>query len=206
MNYKALAAVIFSFIITGCTSAPPKMTIDTLAASALKGQTLHIQQADKSSFMYQTATAQIAGSMFGAIGGAIAADAAISNGKNLTTSIGLEDPAQSIEAKLATKLVNSYQMASVEKNDSKTPTHTGISLDVKTSGWGTQLDAMNYIVLYSADMELKDSTGKLLARGSCSHTTDKASYTSFNKIAANNGAWLKREMEAAVNKCAADML
>lgn len=206
---KLVLALVVAAGATGCTTVQ-KVSLDTGAGAAMKGQTLVQTTRSMPDFAAMSATKGAFG-MLGAL-------AAVSEGKDLVKANQIADPAVAISAALAQHLqagrdvqlvtpavlVNSTepgQIAAAAKGKAR------YVLDVQTINWGFSYfptDWTHYRVQHSAQVRLVEvQTGALLAQGTCSYfpqSNDGA--PTYDELVNNQAAGLKAQMERIAGECA----
>jgi hypothetical protein len=209
--------VLFTLIVNGCV-AVRDLPIDQSVIPTLRGKSVITVKRTMPGFSAMTADKMAAGSLFGAIGGAVAGASMIRSGNTLVKENNISDPAYEIAERIARAMETKYGI-----------TYTGISkaevadddisklaalyktnsfvLDVRTVNWGFlyyPLYWTKYRVIYAARMRLIDTNSAgVVAEGGCYRLPDKIDTApTYEELLENSANRLKSEIEDAVIDCA----
>ena len=204
--------------VTAC--APSLIALDPgVRAQLPSASAIHVivYPADPPPLM--TAKALAAGSMFGAIGGAVVGARAGVIGKELMAKHNVEDLSTQLAVTLIEQLKPtlptieraSITPASREIDDLKKTGLRPFVLDIGTSGsifyYGSNL--ARYRLIYSALVRLVDTEqGRVLWQGFCKLTggDDPTQAPTLNELEADDGIAYRRLLAEATSTCATDLL
>ena len=189
-------------LFQGCASNPPssKYTpVDAATAVALQGHDVQLLVKPTPSFVHMTAGDQATmtvGMLFGAIGGVVAATAAIkhsqSAGQALVLENGIADPTTLLSEKVRELLTTKY--GSVIGS-------SGYAVTVATDHWALAKGA----VVFNASVSVtsgETASGKPLALGQCRYrSSNAANAPPEDELLANHAEKLKLELGTALDRC-----
>lgn len=203
-------------MISGCASVR-HIPIEQSAISKIAGKEVVVVKRPMPDFGAMTPGKAAVGSLFGAIGGAVAGASMVSAGNSLVQENGIPDPAydiaeelaRSMEAKYGTKhaevgssIISDDEPSSVAAAYKTIP----LALDIKTFMWGfayfpTSWD--KYRILYSARLRLIDtSTANVIAEGYCSSVPEKTDGApTYDELVGNGASRLTAEINKAARYC-----
>lgn len=215
--YIQLTTFIFSLVIvSGCVSVQ-NLPIEAGVASNLAGKQLVVVKRPVPDFGAMTPGRMAAGSLFGAVGGAVAGASMVSAGNTLVQENQIPDPSYEIAEEIGRALEARYGIkyigigTSVIKDDNPGSvtaayTSTPLALDIRTYNWGFAYLPFNwnrYRVLYHARLRLIDTGGdKVIAEGGCSRFSGGISEPpNYDELVENSAIRLKDELKQAAKFC-----
>jgi len=194
--------------MTACVSVN-KQAMNAKATTELKGQSITYTNRKKPDFAAMTAGK----ATFALIGAVVA----ISDGNQLVASQNIADPADAIAVGLIKVLENAHGVHVVtppptvsanEAPEIAANVHGAARfvVDAQTINWGFNYfptDWSHYRVLYNAKVRLIDTeTKSVVAEGFCKYVpASAANAPTYEELMANEVAWLKNELNAAVGEC-----
>ncbi len=171
-------------------------------------------------FVLASAGKVAAGSLFGIVGGAVAANSMTKAGQEMIATLGVTDPAVDVRDRLAKKLESDFGLASKVETapasdalpELKKAFTDGAVLDTRTMGW--QLiyypgDWGHHYLIYGGRARLlRMSDGKVLWEGKCFRKLpdEKTNRHTVDDYRANNGELLKERVQQATNGCADELI
>lgn len=206
-----LAVVFLLASLVSCVSNK-QVPLSQADAARMKGNEVMTTQRKKPPFGAMTAGKVAAGSLFGAVGGAIAGASMMSAGDKIVATNGIQDPAGQISRELVTALAQARGLkiaireANVTKEDPKaiaaSAAGSDFLLDVRTVNWSFVYFPANwarYRVIYSVKLRLIDTrTGKVIAEGFHARIPEKTGNSpDYDALVANGAAVIKAELSAA---------
>lgn len=214
---KCLMPAVLALALGGCASAAKTVKAPDSELAIARGQPLIVVTHEKPSFSAMTANKVAMGSLFGAVGGAIAGASMASAGDEIVATNGIEDPAKTISARLANHYAARLQPASIQHIGGPAPEKPeelaafvggkGVVADVKTEGWMFGYFPSSwgrYRVMYNARVRLIDaSSGKVIGQVPCNFTSDEDSNLApdYDQLLYNGAALLKSKLGAAALHC-----
>ena len=209
-NLLALALVTTAPLLTSCAATKEIPLSDS---SALRGKTLVRVTRKTPAFSAMTATKMGVGSAFGAIGGAIAAATAVSEGNQIVRENHVEDPAVSMSRDLATGMSKTYGMklagdrhveATEPADIAKACSGADYALDARTINWSLMYfpgQLRTYRVIYSSQLRLIDCrSGQVVAQGFNLRDPQEEEHSySYDGLVENGANNLKKESKIAGN-------
>jgi hypothetical protein len=215
---KKALIVASALALGGCAGMTP-VQVDQNSANAFQGATLTTVTYKKPPFTATTYGRIVIGSVFGAVGGAVAAAKSISAGDQIVQENQIADPAEGMAAEVTPKIVARLKAASsvtLADQDPKDNTqlsaalgNKGVVLDVQTINWMFlyfPLDWTHYHVMYAARARLIDaSNGKTIGLVPCNYDSgdDKMPPPNYDTLLADHAAILKAKLAAAASACTA---
>lgn len=203
-------------LLAGCATVDVVKVSESQRAS-LEGQPLTVVYHPQPSFTASNAGKVAAGSLFGAIGGAIAGASMNSAGNEIVATYSVQDPAAAIASRLG-PAYGSHLRASVTQSASAPSSDepaqlsqqaggTGAVFDVRTLSWMFQYFPTNwthYRVVYAARARLIDArSGQVIGQAPCNYqSNDEAGAPTYDELLANNAAILKAALAKAAENCA----
>lgn len=214
---KCLTLAALALALGGCASAAKTVKAPDSELAVARGQPLIVVTHEKPSFSAMTANKVAMGSLFGAVGGAIAGASMASAGDEIVASNGIEDPAKAISGRLANHYAARLQPASIQHIGGPAPEQPtelaafvggkGVVADVKTLGWMFGYFPSSwgkYRVMYNARVRLIDaSSGKVIGQVPCNFTSDEDSDLApdYDQLLYNGAALLKSKLGTAALHC-----
>lgn len=215
--YVQLATLIFCLaMFSGCVSVQ-SLPIEQGVASNLFGKHLVVVKRPVPDFGAMTPGRMAAGSLFGAVGGAVAGASMISAGNTVVQENQIPDPSYEIAEEIGRAMEAKYGVkyigvgTSVIKDDNTASVtaaygSTTLALDIRTYNWGFAYLPFNwdrYRVLYHARLRLIDTAAdKVLAEGGCSRSSEQTSDTpNYDELVENGAIRLKNELKQAAKFC-----
>jgi hypothetical protein len=209
--------VLCASIVNGCVTVRDS-PIDQSVIPTLGGKSVITVKRTMPDFTAMTADKMAAGSLFGAIGGAVAGVSMIRSGNALVKENHIPDPAYEIAARIARAMETKYGITysgisdaeigddDVSKLAAFYKTHS-FALDIRTINWGFlyyPLYWTKYRLIYAARMRLIDTNSAgVLAEGGCYSLSDKiATAPTYEELLENGATRLKGEIEDIVSNCA----
>jgi hypothetical protein len=204
-------------IVNGCVTVRD-LPIDQGVISTLSGKSIITVKRTMPGFSAMTADKMAAGSLFGAIGGAVAGASMIRSGNALVRENNIPDPAYEIAERIARAMETKYDITYAGISDAEITDddvsklaafhkRTSFALDIRTINWGFlyyPLYWTRYRVIYAARMRLIDTNSAgVLAEGGCYSLRDKIDTApTYEELLENGASRLKAEIEDAVIDCA----
>jgi hypothetical protein len=161
----------------------------------------------------------LAGPMFGIVGALIVEGLAVSDGKDLIKTYGLDDPALRVKERLVAALaerlaLNNVRAVATPVEDIDAKTLSGrfkdaVVLAVQTDEWTLRhLDISPYYgIAYGATARLvKTTDGTILSNASCRLGGKNFARLTMDELKADNGAQLKSRIEQTADLCVEGLL
>jgi hypothetical protein len=209
-----------ALIVAGCATtggvAPNRAEIAKLKDSA----EIRAVTYTPAPFVLMSAGKVATGSLFGIVGGAVAANSMQKAGQALIAEYSVADPAAGIRDRLAGAMESHFGLRATAAEapatdaipDLKTKFGDGAVLDTRTLGW--QLIyypsdwSHHYLVYAGRGRLLRLSDGKVLWEGKCFRKLpdEKGSRKTVDDYRANDGALLKQKVQEAADGCATELL
>ncbi len=202
----------------GCASVNPTIKATPADLGALEGQPLTVVGYPAPSFTAMTAGKVAAGSLFGALGGAIAGSSMNSAGDQIVAQNGVMDPAGSIAARLERDYAMRVRAPGINrvvnpgddsvKAVSQLAGGKGLVFDLRTQAWMFTYFPTSwgrYRVSYVARARLIDAaSGKLIGQVPCQYMSDQDENRAptYDELLASQAALLKSRLESAAVNCA----
>lgn len=214
---KCLMPAVLVLALGGCASAAKTVKAPDSELAVARGQPLIVVTHEKPSFSAMTANKVAMGSLFGAVGGAIAGASMSSAGDEIVATHGIEDPAKTISARLANHYAARLQPASIQHIGGPAPDEAeelaafvggkGVVADVKTVGWMFGYFPSSwgrYRVMYNARVRLIDaSSGRVIGQVPCNFVSDEDSSLApdYDQLLYNGAVLLKSKLNTAAMHC-----
>jgi len=214
---KCLMPAVVALALGGCASAAKTVKAPDSELAIARGQPLIVVTHEKPSFSAMTANKVAMGSLFGAVGGAIAGASMASAGDEIVASNGVEDPAKAISSRLANHYAARLQPASIQHIGGPAPEKPeelaafvggkGVVADVKTLGWMFGYFPSSwgrYRVMYNARVRLIDaSSGRVIGQVPCNFISDEDSNLApdYDQLLYNGAVLLKSKLNTAAMHC-----
>lgn len=214
---KCLMPAVLVLALGGCASAAKTVKAPDSELAVARGQPLIVVTHVKPSFSAMTANKVAMGSLFGAVGGAIAGASMSSAGDEIVATHGIEDPAKTISARLANHYAARLQPASIQHIGGPAPDEPeelaafvggkGVVADVKTVGWMFGYFPSSwgrYRVMYNARVRLIDaSSGRVIGQVPCNFVSDEDSSLApdYDQLLYNGAVLLKSKLSTAAIHC-----
>lgn len=171
-------------------------------------------------FILMSAGKVAAGSLFGIVGGAVAASSMEKAGQEMVATYGVTDPAVGVRDRLATALESDFGLratadaapATDAVPELKAKFGDGAVLDTRTLGW--QLIyypsdwGHHYLIYAGRGRLLRLSDGKVLWEGKCFRKLpdEKGKRKTVDEYRADGGELLKQKVHEAGSGCAEELL
>lgn len=201
----AFVILTAAFTLGGCAS---HQVISAQDKQAMRGKLVIRSTPDREHFMAMTAANSMPGASDNAkmLGEIIAAR----QGNSLVITNQVPDPALQISVSLADSLRTLYGTRTVpepitissKESYAKAQAAATYMLSVRTYEWGTQWGLYDYVV-YQAHASITNiHTKDLVAKAFCrTNTARRPEHLTYNALAANQAALLKRELEWLTQEC-----
>jgi hypothetical protein len=205
------ASLLVLSCLASCVSTK-NVPLSQADGARLKGSNVATTARKTPPFGAMTAGKVAAGSLFGAVGGAIAGTSMVSEGDKIVASNNIQDPAHQISRELVTALSQARGIkvvtpaANITKEDPKAVAAAAGSadfvLDVRTVNWSFVYFPANwarYRVIYSVQLRLIETkTGKVIAEGFHARIPEKTSNSpDYDGLLANGAEVIKTELRTA---------
>lgn len=199
--FKKLVVITAITVLAGCATAPKSKfdAINVETAGVLQGAgTLGIEVAAGKGMAHFTGAEQAmmtTGMLFGAIGGAIGASAAISSanrrGAELARTDNIVNPSEIVAEKMRQRLQSDHRLSTTIAADTR--------LVLSTTNWVKQGNNVGYFVLLKV---IDAQTSNVRTKGECKYFREgKQLAVSSEALLANNAEKLKQEYENAAEHC-----
>jgi len=216
MHVQLMMLLLSLVMVSGCVSLQ-NLPIDQGVANNLFGKQLVVVKREIPDFGAMTPGRMAAGSLFGAIGGAVAGASMVSAGNTLVQDNQIPDPSYEIaeeigramEAKYGLKYIGIGTIIVKDDNSASVAAAyrpTILALDIRTYNWGFAYLPFNwnrYRVLYHARLRLIDTAGdKVIAEGGCSRfSAETSDPPNYDELVENGAIRLKSELKQAAKFC-----
>ena len=200
-------------VVSGCASSTVGLTPQDVAQLRTVSE-IPAVHGQPPTFRVIGRGSMLAPAMFGIVGGLVAEGMARSEGKDLVTEYGLDDPAARVKDRLATALAERLGLANVravaapvEDIDAKTLRSAfkdPVVLAVQTDQWSlASVDlSSRYGVTYAATARIvRTSDGTVLSNARCRLDGKEFAKLTMDELKADNGTQLKTRFGQAADLC-----